>query len=58
MITMDPNKNHIELNLLPSFIMLPHNLPASLSRVNSLAPGKFDQNFRYLIFKRILVIDG
>ena len=27
-------------------------------RINSLAPGKFDWNFRYVIFKRILVIDG
>ena len=26
--------------------------------VNSLAPGKFEWNFRYVIFKRILVIDG
>ena len=25
--------------------------------VNSLAPGKFEWNFRYLIFKRIVVID-
>ena len=25
---------------------------------NSLAPGKFELNFRYVIFKRILVIDG
>ena len=28
------------------------------SGVNSLAPGKFKRNFRYVIFKRILVIDG
>ena len=26
--------------------------------INSLAPGKFEWHFRYLIFKRILVIDG
>ena len=26
--------------------------------VNSLAPGKFEWNFGYVIFKRILVIDG
>ena len=26
--------------------------------VNSLAPGKFEWNFRYVIFKRISVIDG
>ena len=25
---------------------------------NSLAPGKFEWNFRYVIFKQILVIDG
>ena len=25
---------------------------------NSLAPGKFEWNFTYVIFKRILVIDG
>ena len=25
---------------------------------NSLAPGKFEWNFRYVIFKRILLIDG
>ena len=27
-------------------------------RINPLAPGKFDWNFRYVIFKRISVIDG
>ena len=26
--------------------------------LNSLAPGKFEWNFRYVIFKQILVIDG
>ena len=26
--------------------------------MNSLAPGKFEWKFRYVIFKRILVIDG
>ena len=26
--------------------------------VNSLAPGKFDWNFRHVVFKQILVIDG
>ena len=26
--------------------------------INSLAPGKFEWNFRYVIFKEILVIDG
>ena len=31
---------------------------ASLNLINSLAPGKFEWNFGYVIFKRILVIDG
>ena len=26
--------------------------------IDSLAPGKFEWNFRYVIFKQILVIDG
>ena len=26
--------------------------------LNSLAPGKFELNFRHVIFKQILVIDG
>ena len=26
--------------------------------INSLAPGKFEWQFRYVIVKRILVIDG
>ena len=29
-----------------------------MSSVNSLAPGKFEWNFRHVIFKQILVIDG
>ena len=32
------------------FLFAPH--------LNSLPPGKFEWNFRYVIFKRILVIDG
>ena len=28
-----------------------------VQQINSLAPGKFEWNFRYLIFKQILVID-
>ena len=32
--------------------------PKYPSHVNSLAPGKFEWNFKYVIFKRILVIDG
>ena len=27
-------------------------------KINSLAPGQFEWNFRYVIFKQILVIDG
>ena len=30
----------------------------SYCNVNSLAPGKFQWNFRYVIFKQIIVIDG
>ena len=30
----------------------------TIQYVNSLAPGKFERNFRYIIFKRILVTDG
>ena len=29
-----------------------------VSLINSLAPGKFELNFRHVIFKQILVIDG
>ena len=36
-----------------SLIASQHTAP-----VNSLAPGKFEWNFRYVIFKQILVIDG
>ena len=28
------------------------------SSLNSLAPGKFEWSFKYVIFKQILVIDG
>ena len=34
------------------------NIPPLTVQVNSLAPGKFELNFRYVIFKQILVIDG
>ena len=30
----------------------------SKKQFDSLAPGKFEWNFRYVIFKQILVIDG
>ena len=33
-------------------------LPRSNKWFNSLTPGKFEWNFKYVIFKRILVIDG
>ena len=35
-----------------------HVLSINLSPLNTLAPGKLKQNFRYVIFKRILVNDG
>ena len=34
------------------------NIPPLTMQVNSLAPGKFELNFRHVIFKQILVIDG
>ena len=33
-------------------------LYASYININSLAPGKFEWNFRHVIFKQILVVDG
>ena len=33
-------------------------LPKRWQAINSLAPGKFEWNFRHVIFKQILVIDG
>ena len=35
-------------------------IPTELAafNINSLAPGKFEWNFRYVISKQILVIDG
>ena len=48
-----------------TIFLLPNTRPADFltwicyhSLLNSLAPGKFEQNFIYVIFKRILVIDG
>ena len=34
-----------------------HALTFGLSLFNSLAPGKFEGNFRYIIFKQILMVD-
>ena len=34
-----------------------HISPAAWVTFNSLAPGKFEWNFRHVIFKQILVID-
>ena len=34
------------------------HLPQYYTCINSLAPGKFEWNFRYVILERILVIDG
>ena len=33
-------------------------MPLGFSELNSLAPGRFEWNFRYVILKQILVIDG
>ena len=33
-------------------------VPLFCSLINALAPGKFEWNFRYVIVKWILVIDG
>ena len=38
--------------------MMCNHVIGYLCFVNSSAPGKFELNFRYVIFKRILVIDG
>ena len=35
-----------------------HTSVAYFTEVNSLAPGKFEWNFRHVIFKPIFVIDG
>ena len=37
-------------------VFFPNNLIERAEVINSLAPGKLEQNFRYVIFKRILVI--
>ena len=39
-------------------ILAPGTESTTEIEVNSLAPGKFEWNFMYVIFKRILVIDG
>ena len=33
-------------------------VPKCIAELNSLAPGKFERNFRYVISKQILVTDG
>ena len=38
--------------------LAPGWLGTTLHCLNSLAPGKFEWNFRYIIFKRISVTDG
>ena len=45
-------------NTFSSVIIIVFSLKFHFSCFNSFAPGKFEWNFRYLIFKRILVIDG
>ena len=43
----------------PMMIGLPTHICVTRPQwVNSLAPGKFEWNFRYVIFKQIPVIDG
>ena len=44
--------------LARGYFLLKLDLVELLSLINSLAPGKFEQNFRHVIFKQILVIDG
>ena len=39
-------------------ILCIHLWRSKQDHINSLAPGEFEWNFRYVIFKRILVIDG
>ena len=39
-------------------VLITHACISSCLWVNSLAPGKFEWNFRHVIFKQILVIDG
>ena len=41
-----------------SWVVTEPHLSWKLVWINSLAPGKFEWNFRYIIFKWILVIDG
>ena len=43
---------------LVAAVLTMHLCVSSWLWVNSLAPRKFEWNFRYVIFKRILVIDG
>ena len=47
--------------LLPEPMLTYHQYSPVLlnwGKFNSLAPGKFEGNYRYVIFKQILVIDG
>ena len=46
------------LNQCWSRSMSPYGVTRPQWVVNSLVPGKFEWNFRYVIFKRISVIDG
>ena len=39
-------------------LWIPSPIYVFMSCLNSLAPGKFEWNFRHVIFKQILVIDG
>ena len=52
-----PSVIHIDLWGFTPWIMASLNTCGS-HPINSLAPGKFEWNFSYVIFKQILVIDG
>ena len=42
----------------PSYVLQWSPCVTQSMQFNSLAPGKFEWNFKYVIFKRILMIDG
>ena len=54
------NQWNLENVQFPKFGYLRHERPLYhlVSHINSLAPGKFEQNFRHVNFKHTLVIDG
>ena len=55
-LKLDTHQSYCGYN--PHYFRVPGHV-SSMTRVfNSLAPGKFEWNFRYVIVKWILVIDG